>query len=124
MTRKMSRVNPVHINFCWNCTFDSGAATSGSKGVKGLMRSRNRTVAGVSTSRSLVGCSSPLAWVSWKRGTHGHSSCLFFAAVAAGCGTGKEGEKELLIVSCIVRLPVSSQVERWKEQVTFHLFTP
>jgi hypothetical protein len=32
--------------------------------------------------------------------------------------------KELLIVRCIVRLPVSSQVERWKEQVTFHLFTP
>jgi hypothetical protein len=39
-------------------------------------------------------------------------------------GRVREGRKEPLIVRCIVRLPVSSQVEKWKEQVTFHLFTP
>jgi hypothetical protein len=33
---------PVHINFWLKLIFDSGAATSGRRGVKGLMRSRNR----------------------------------------------------------------------------------
>lgn len=61
MTKKMRRVHyprrqlleippmipilltPVHINFWLNAIFDSGAATSGRRGVNGLMRSRNRT---------------------------------------------------------------------------------
>lgn len=36
-------LTPVHINFWLKLTLDSGAATSGRRGVKGLMRSRKRT---------------------------------------------------------------------------------
>jgi hypothetical protein len=35
---------PVHINFWLKGTLVSGAATSGRRGVKGLIRSRNRTI--------------------------------------------------------------------------------
>ena len=74
ITKKIRRVSPVHVSFCfvacqvshisqnppsqanagqsgwnlqrtcWKGVFVSGEATSGSRGVKGLMRSRNRTV--------------------------------------------------------------------------------
>ena len=37
-------LTPVHISFWLKGVLVSGAATSGSKGVKGLIRSRNRTV--------------------------------------------------------------------------------
>lgn len=43
MTKKIIKVNPVHISFWLNGTFDSGDATSGRRGVKGLIRSRKRT---------------------------------------------------------------------------------
>jgi hypothetical protein len=43
MTRKIIRVNPVHINFWLKGTLVSGAATSGRRGVKGLIRSRKRS---------------------------------------------------------------------------------
>jgi hypothetical protein len=39
-------LTPVHINFWLKAIFDSGAATSGRRGVKGLMRSRKRTDGG------------------------------------------------------------------------------
>lgn len=39
-------LTPVHISFWLKGVLVSGAATSGSKGVKGLIRSRNRTVDG------------------------------------------------------------------------------
>jgi len=38
------RRTPVHINFWLKGTFVSGEATSGRRGVKGLIRSRKRTV--------------------------------------------------------------------------------
>lgn len=38
-----SKHTPVHINFWLKGTLVSGAATSGRRGVKGLIRSRNRT---------------------------------------------------------------------------------
>src|ERR1700709_938464 len=44
MTRKINNVNPVHISFWLKGTFVSGCCTSGRIGMKGLMRSRNRTV--------------------------------------------------------------------------------
>ena len=37
---------PVHISFWLKGTLVSGAATSGRRGVKGLIRSRNRTIRG------------------------------------------------------------------------------
>ena len=43
MTRKMSRVTPVHIIFCWKGVLVSGDETSGIRGVKGFTRSKNRT---------------------------------------------------------------------------------
>lgn len=43
MTKKINNVNPVHINFWLKGTLVSGAATSGRRGVKGLIRSRNRS---------------------------------------------------------------------------------
>jgi len=43
---RLETLTPVHINFWLNAIFDSGAATSGRRGVKGLMRSRKRTGSG------------------------------------------------------------------------------
>ena len=40
-------LTPVHINFWLNAIFVSGAATSGRRGVKGLIRSRKRTAGGL-----------------------------------------------------------------------------
>ena len=37
-------LTPVHISLCWNGVRVSGEETSGSKGRKGLTRSRKRTV--------------------------------------------------------------------------------
>lgn len=43
ITKKIRSVNPVHMSFWLNGVFAvSGAETSGSRGVKGFMRSRNR----------------------------------------------------------------------------------
>lgn len=43
ITKKINSVKPVHINFWLKGTLVSGCWTSGRNGVKGLMRSRNRT---------------------------------------------------------------------------------
>lgn len=43
ITKKMSNVSPVHIILCWKGTFRSGAITSGNKGTKGFIKSRNRS---------------------------------------------------------------------------------
>lgn len=41
--RLVATLTPVHINFWLKGILDSGAATSGRRGVKGLIKSRNRT---------------------------------------------------------------------------------
>ena len=47
---------PVHISFCWKGVFElSGEATSGRKGVKGLMRSRNRTIGSLALKQEPLG---------------------------------------------------------------------
>jgi len=43
MTRKMSKVRPVHVSFCWKLILDSGEETSGRIGRKGFTRSKKRT---------------------------------------------------------------------------------
>lgn len=47
MTRKMTSVTLVHIIRCWKGTLVSGTCTSGMRGVKGLTRSRKRTVGAI-----------------------------------------------------------------------------
>lgn len=44
MTKKIKSVTPVHTRRCWNGTFVSGTVISGMRGVKGLTKSRNRTM--------------------------------------------------------------------------------
>ena len=45
---QLCKLTPVHIIFDWKGVLVSGDETSGRRGVKGLMRSRNRTVVNVS----------------------------------------------------------------------------
>jgi len=44
MTRKIKSVTPVHMILCWKGVLVSGTAISGTNGVNGFTRSRNRTV--------------------------------------------------------------------------------
>ena len=94
ITKKMSRVNyasisivaalcqgthhtPVHINRWLNDTFDSGADTSGRRGVKGLMRSRKRTATG---KLLIVSARKICVWELWS--TYDHSYLWLCASCA------------------------------------------